>query len=150
MSPGDPCMNLMLDEIDVSESHRPYDAEAVTRLAKSIRDIGLQYPITAVRGDGKRFNLVAGRHRLEAFRLLGRDRIPANVVKMDDRAARMWEIAENLHRAELTVAQRADQISEYARLAKAKREAEREVSADIVEEVRAGRSLPAPSGGSFE
>ncbi len=68
--------------------------------------------------------MVAGRHRLEAFRYLGEDRVAAQVVKLSDRDARMWEISENLHRAELTVAQGADQISEYARLAKEKREVE--------------------------
>ena len=119
----EPSMNLMLDQIDVSETHRAIDPETVKRLSKSINDLGLHHPITVVRGNDRRFVLVAGRHRLEAFRYLGEDRVPAQVVKLSDRDARMWEISENLHRAELTVAQRADQISEYARLAKEKREA---------------------------
>ena len=39
----------------------------------------------------------------------------------------MWEIAENfLHRAELTVAERATQIAEYAKLVKEKRDEEEE------------------------
>jgi ParB-like chromosome segregation protein Spo0J len=122
--PG-PSMNLMLNEIDVRETHRAIDEKAVSLLARSIKDIGLQYPITVVRGDGKRFILVAGRHRLEAFRANGADRIPVYVVKLSPRDARMWEISENLHRAELTVTQRAEQIAEYAALAKEKREAER-------------------------
>src|SRR4029077_4178502 len=36
---------------------------------------------------------------------------------------RLWEISENLHRAELTVTQRSEQVAEYARLAKQKRDA---------------------------
>jgi hypothetical protein len=36
----------------------------------------------------------------------------------------MWEISENLHRAELTTEQRYEQLAEYAKLAKEKRDAE--------------------------
>jgi hypothetical protein len=53
----------------------------------------------------------------------------------------MWEISENLHRAELSVTQRAQQIAEYAALAKEKRQAER-VSAQV------GQKAPhRPAGG---
>lgn len=52
----------------------------------------------------------------------------------------MWEIAENLHRAELTVAERATQIAEYAKLVKEKRDEEEEtrISAQLGQKV--GRS----------
>jgi ParB-like chromosome segregation protein Spo0J len=119
MALGNLPMMLPLDEIDVSKSHRPYDAQAVSRLARSIDDIVLQYPISVVANAG-RFRLVAGLHRLEAFRTLGEQSIPASVVMLSDLDARMWEISENLHRAELTVAQRAEQIAEYAQLAREK------------------------------
>jgi ParB family chromosome partitioning protein len=122
MSAGDAVMKLMLDEIDVRASHRPIHEDCVDKLSRSIRQIGLQHPITVVRGDSSRFVLVAGRHRLEAVRKLGLDRISAQVVKMTDDEARMWEISENLHRAELTALERAEQISEYAALAKKIRE----------------------------
>ena len=113
-------MNLLISEISVSTRHRAVDAEAVRRIAASVEAIGLQHPVT-VRNDGRSYCLIAGRHRLEALRSLGKDRIPANVVKMDDDEARMWEISENLHRAELTALERAEQIAEYAELAKKKR-----------------------------
>lgn len=117
-------MHIMLDEIVVSDRHRPVDADAVAKLAKSIKSIGLQYPITVRSKDGA-FELVAGRHRVEAHRALGFDRIAANVVRWSDLDARMWEISENLHRAELTVSQRAEQVAEFVRLAKEKREREK-------------------------
>ena len=120
---------LFLDQIEVRESRRSIDPEAVSRLAKSIKEIGLQHPISVLAKDG-RFILVAGRHRLEAMRQLGEDRIEAYGVPMNDRDARMWTIAENLYRAELTVQERADQVTEYAALAKEKRVAER-VSAQV-------------------
>jgi hypothetical protein len=53
----------------------------------------------------------------------------------------MWEISENLYRAELSVTQRAEQIAEYATLAEEKRQAER-VSAQV------GQNAPhRPEGG---
>ena len=71
MAFGDRPLVVLLEEIDIGDSHRPYDAEAVSRLAKSIKDIGLQYPISVTANAG-RFRLVAGRHRLEAFRFLAK------------------------------------------------------------------------------
>ena len=53
-------------------------------------------------------------------------------------SARLWEISENLHRAELTVTQRAEQIAEYVDLAKQKREAEK-VSARVAPKPQGGR-----------
>jgi ParB-like chromosome segregation protein Spo0J len=129
--------HVTLDQVEVTAWHRPYDATAVSRLAQSIRDIGLQHPISVVSKDG-RFALVAGRHRLEAFRVLAEERIPATIVELSDIDARLWEISENLHRAELTVTQRAEQIAEYADLAKQKREAEK-VSAQVAPKPQGGR-----------
>jgi hypothetical protein len=39
-----------------------------------------------------------------------------SVVTIDKTNTRLWEISENLHRAELSVGQRADQIAEWIRL----------------------------------
>jgi len=48
----------------------------VTGLAASIREIGLIHPITVTEGG----TLLVGERRLEAYRLLGRETIPARVV----------------------------------------------------------------------
>ena len=117
-------MTLFIDDIEVGPHHRAFHKDAVDRIAASVDQIGLQHPIT-VQNTGTGYRLVAGRHRLEAFRSLGKERIPATVAKMTDAEARMWEIAENLHRAELTTLERSEQISEYAELAKGKRMADK-------------------------
>jgi ParB-like chromosome segregation protein Spo0J len=52
--------------------------------------------------------LIAGRHRLEAVRMLGWDEIPVIVSDGTEIEAKMWEIAENLHRADLTVMERSE------------------------------------------
>jgi hypothetical protein len=54
--------------------------------------------------------------------VLGIDSVMVRVVDFTDIEARLWAISENLHRVELTVVQRAEQVAEYAELAKQKRD----------------------------
>ncbi|MQT14512.1 ParB N-terminal domain-containing protein [Segnochrobactrum spirostomi] len=44
--------------------------------------------------------LIAGRHRIEAPKLNGAERVECLVFKVDDVRAELIEISENLHRAE--------------------------------------------------
>lgn len=61
--------------------------------------------------------LGAGRHRLEAWRrLYPGEIIVCSVLRCDEREARLWEISENLHRAELTEAERRQHIAERVKL----------------------------------
>lgn len=96
---------------------RGLNPEAVARLAESIKRIGLQTPIS-VRYDEETGDvaLVAGLHRLEAMRALGHDTIPAVYTEGTADDARMWEIAENLHRADLSAVERAEHIEEWRKL----------------------------------
>ena len=77
-----------------------------------------------------RTELVTGRHRLEAVRMLGHKSILAMVIEADDTKARLLEISENLHRAELSALDRNLQIAEWIRL---------EVSSSLAETSREGR-----------
>jgi len=117
-------LTLRLNQIEIPPTARPYNATAVFDLSRSIAAIGLQSAPTVIERDG-RFILVAGRHRIEALKLLSVPSVLVHLVDFDDVEARMWTIAENLFRAELTVGQRAEQIAEYANLAKEKRDAEK-------------------------
>jgi ParB-like chromosome segregation protein Spo0J len=117
-------MTLRLDDIEIPSSVRPYNATAVVELSKSIAATGLQSAPTAIERGG-RYILVAGRHRIEALRLLKHESVLVRVVDFDDLEAKLWTIAENLHRAELTVAQQSEQVAEYPELAKQKRDAEK-------------------------
>lgn len=97
---------------------RALDAGAVARLAGSIGAIGLRTPITLrYSTEDDEILLVTGLHRLEAARSLGWHTIPALYVEGTPDDARMWEIAENLHRAELSVVERAEHIEEWRTLA---------------------------------
>jgi hypothetical protein len=106
---------ITIDDIDIPDGRRQVNPAAVKRLADSIDQIGLRHPIT-VREKGDRYVLVAGRHRIEAFRKLEREHIPATIVKMTNDDARLWEIAENLHRADLSKLERDEQISEWIKI----------------------------------
>lgn len=82
----------------------------VKELADSIAEIGLLNPITVCEA-GSEFTLVAGRHRLEAARMLGWHTIPATVVALSDADRHIAEIDENLIRNELTVLERGEHLA---------------------------------------
>lgn len=109
---------LLTHEILMQDRARPLNEDAVTRLVESIRTIGLQTPLSVrwADVDGEQTPvLVAGAHRLEACKRLDIDIVDC-VVFTDERSARMWEIAENLHRAELTPDERRQHIAEWMKL----------------------------------
>lgn len=94
---------------------RAVDRATIKALAASMEAIGLQTPITVratKRQSGTReidaYEIVAGRHRYEAALQLKWVKINCVVQPWDDDDAALWEIDENLIRAELTDAQRAE------------------------------------------
>lgn len=107
-------IHINVDGIIIGD-RREVDPKTVRYLTASIKEIGLQHPIT-VRKLGEDIHLVAGRHRLEAMRATGAQTIQAHVVRWSKDVSRMWEISENLHRAELSKIERADQIEEWRAL----------------------------------
>ena len=134
--------HIALDEIYVPDDRRALQADKVADLAQSMKVLGLLSPI-AVRWVRKEVtlpntltvkgahHLVYGLHRLTAARQLGWTEIPCQVLfsstaaietpyapKMqgNDRQALMVEIAENLHRAELTALERSEHIAAWIKL----------------------------------
>lgn len=97
------------DHIVVRDRIRPLDVSNVDVLAASIKEIGLQNPVH-VFVDGDDTVLVAGRHRLAAVQQLGHEWIDVIYVDLDDLDRQLWEIDENLMRAELTELQRAGHL----------------------------------------
>jgi ParB-like chromosome segregation protein Spo0J len=100
---------------------RTIDQDTVQRIIESISEIGLQAQgVITVEwnpaGSPRRASLVAGRHRLEAFRLLGWSTVPAAIFDGSANEAELWWISENLHRKELTALERADQIDRWIQL----------------------------------
>ncbi len=106
---------ITISDIDISNDRRAINQATVKRLADSIEQIGLRHPIT-VRERGDRYQLIAGRHRIAAHEKLGLEHIQAVIVKMTNDEARLWEIAENLHRSELTKLERDEQVAEWIKI----------------------------------
>ena len=141
-----------LDAIASLPGRRPVNREGVDRLAESLKSMGLRTPITVrlvddfldddgVLVDGQPV-LVTGAHRLAAAKQLGWDKIECFVFEGDDEIdAKLWEIAENLHRAELSTMERSEQIAEWVRLMDEKQA--KEVSAQVAPKPQGGR----PEGG---
>lgn len=118
-------LSLRPHDIEVTERHRALCDDAVERLAKSMADIGLRQPITVrvvdeMEVDGELTAgvpvLVAGAHRLAAAKQLGWDKIDCIEVADDPVEAELWEIAENLHRVDLSKEQRDEHIRRYTQL----------------------------------
>jgi ParB family chromosome partitioning protein len=66
---------------------RVRNKKTFNEIIANIADVGLKRPITVAlrdRPDGKRYDLVCGQGRLEAFQALGQREIPAIVVEADD------------------------------------------------------------------
>jgi ParB family chromosome partitioning protein len=99
-------IRLAVDDIRVGARLRGLDEAKVAMLESSMRDIGLQTPITVAADEAGGWCLVAGMHRLEATRRLGRTDIACLVIDRSEPAARLWEIDENLVRSELTQLER--------------------------------------------
>ena len=100
-------MEIEIEKIIVGQRFRGASAVKVLELADSIQEIGLLEPIVVASENGG-YRLVAGLHRLEAFRRLGRATIPAQVIEGDKNDLELAEIDENLKRAELTVLEQGE------------------------------------------
>jgi ParB/RepB/Spo0J family partition protein len=109
---------VAIDEIAVpSDRLRALRPDYVKHLADSISLRGLLHPIRVQSNPPGPYQLVIGRHRLEAAKLLGWTAIDAVVVEdMDADEALLAEIDENLIRTELSPAERALHHVERKRL----------------------------------
>lgn len=100
---------IEIDKIIIRKRHRKVNPVKVAELAESIKQIGLINPISLNRN-----TLLAGAHRLAAYKLLGEDRIPYSPcgINGDEDTNTLIEIDENLFRNELSAAEKAQHISE--------------------------------------
>ena len=137
---------VALDDIQISGERRACRPENVRALAESMDFGGLKTPITVRRGELPRpatgepeILLVCGRHRVDAARLLGWTDIDAVFFEGDETDARIWEISENLHRANLTALEYAEHVAEWARLTEARTKA-------LPEATPAGGQQPSEKG----
>lgn len=107
---------IQTDAIEVPSRLRAVDPDKVRALADSMDAIGLRQPITVWSRAGDHLDIVAGAHRLEAAQFLGWEWIDAVFIDGDDIDRQLWEIDENLMRAELSATQMAEHLSKRKEL----------------------------------
>ena len=95
--------NISISKIKIKRGRRAINKERVAQIAESISTLGLLHPISV----NKQYQLVTGRHRLEAFKKLGRKTIPA-ITTEKGLIADLAEIDENLIRQKLSVLERSE------------------------------------------
>jgi ParB family chromosome partitioning protein len=120
--PVKPVVRIPVSVIKVGKRLRPIDEAAVLTLMESIKRLGQIQPISVFSPDDEfsTSQLVTGAHRLEAIKRLGQIFIDVVFVDGDDVERELLEIAENLHRADLTALDRSNQIARWAELTAAK------------------------------
>jgi ParB family chromosome partitioning protein len=97
----------LIERIPIAEIHianpRPRSQGRWQMIVANIREVGLKKPITVVRrseadADGKRFDLVCGQGRIEAFLALGETIIPAVITEASREDQFLMSLVENIAR----------------------------------------------------
>ena len=95
---------LLVTDVEVNplQPRQRFDAESLTTLAESIRQIGVLQPIV-VRETGMvgRYEIIAGERRWRASQQAGVETIPAVVRAADDESSLAHALIENIHRVDL-------------------------------------------------
>jgi hypothetical protein len=102
---------IFLDKIKVGARRRALNQAKVDAIADSIQLMGLQTPIMVFETDNGDFELIVGRHRHAAAKSLNWAKIICHIVQMDDLSRQLWEIDENLCRAELNELERGEHLA---------------------------------------
>ena len=99
--------HVQIKSIKIRFRLRDPSEEKVEEIAESISQIGLLNPITL----DTQHHLIAGFHRLLAYKSLKKDTIPAIIKDVDDKYGELCEIDENLKRAELSFGNQSRHIA---------------------------------------
>jgi ParB-like chromosome segregation protein Spo0J len=111
---------IFVEDVDVGNRLRPINERTAVALAESMQRLGQLVPISVYRMGDDTLRLVTGLHRLEAAKSLGWKEIKAVLSTGNEIERELEEIAENLHRSELTALQRDTLIGRWADLMAAK------------------------------
>ncbi|TAM10584.1 MAG: ParB/RepB/Spo0J family partition protein [Nevskiaceae bacterium] len=97
------------------QARRHFDAGRLAELAESIRESGVVQPVVLRHTAGGRFELLAGERRWRAAQLAGVHELPAIVRDdLDDDAARVLGLVENLQRESLSPLETAAGLRQLA------------------------------------
>ena len=99
---------IKLDELRSNpyQPRKKFDQEALSELAKSIKEHGVFQPIIAKKTI-KGYEIIAGERRVKASILAGKDEIPAIIRDFSDEEMMEIALLENLQREDLTAIEEA-------------------------------------------
>ena len=84
-----------------------FDDEALSKLAKSIKQHGVLQPLLVRPLESGGYQIVAGERRWRAARLAGLDEVPVVIKEMDDKGTMELALVENLQRENLNPVEEA-------------------------------------------
>lgn len=95
--------DIPIDLIDNPDFHDRsyYSKEKIVELAENIKEYGLAHPIVVRKKKNGRYERIIGFRRIEAFKYLGKDKIPAIVLDIPKKSALALMLSENIQRENL-------------------------------------------------
>lgn len=130
---------ILVDEIEVLNP-RERNQVVFSSIVSNISRVGLKKPITVTQrdnlSDGKRYLLVCGEGRLQAYKQLGQASIPAIVLDVSDEDAFIMSLTENIARRKVPAIETISTIMRLKSLGYNSEEIARKV--DLTKEYIAG------------
>lgn len=101
---GNGVVKINIDEI-VENSHQPrihFDPDALIQLSASIKENGILQPLTVIKKEDNKYELIAGERRLRASRLAGLTSVPVIIMEeVDQKKKSVLALIENIQREDL-------------------------------------------------
>ncbi|NRB11434.1 MAG: ParB/RepB/Spo0J family partition protein [Rickettsiaceae bacterium] len=83
-----------------NQARKDFKDEELTELAKSIKEYGIRQPLTIMKVEGNKYEVISGERRLRAAKIAGLVKIPCIIIK-DTAQADAIALVENIHRKDL-------------------------------------------------
>jgi len=104
-----PSREVPLDAIQPNpgQPRKHFDEAAIAELADTIRDMGVLQALLVRKVDAG-YELISGERRWRAARRAGLDKVPVEILDVDEVSARLMALVENLQREDLSLLEEAD------------------------------------------
>lgn len=103
-------VNVPLEELRPNpyQPRKTFDENALSELAKSIKQSGVFQPIIVRKSEVKGYEIIAGERRFRASRLAGKETVPAIIREFDEASMMQIAVLENLQREDLSPMEEAE------------------------------------------